>query len=453
VKLDRLCIIILTFFWGSLFFAQTNEELKQLNVLDSVAFSGLESNISDAEKKANELLDVAIKYDSPVHQINAYTILGIVNKNKGYYVTSVDFYQKALIVAEESNDKGRVSACYNNIGSVYQIQENYDKALYYFKESLAIEDKLNNPIQKSIRLYNLGEIYRELDSMTLALSHFNSSLLIEKEYNNEDGIVYALLGIADIYLQLGKLTDARISIDESEIYLDNSGVEIRVLFGILRGRLLKSEGRYGEALTILQDVKDLSKQYEFKVHLMDIYKEELEIKELQEENQNSEESSRGAVEFIGLILFAIVILTIVLLFFSRRRSEKNKSVAIENMDSSTSSKETLVFKLENEKGKTLIELEADKIICFESNDNYVIIYYLSEDNKLLKSMERSSLKKIEKILFDMNLYYHRVHKSYIINPLYVEKVFGKAQAHKLKVSYLEFEVPISRSFDITSLRS
>jgi DNA-binding LytR/AlgR family response regulator len=289
--------------------------------------------------------------------------------------------------------------------------------------------------------------------MTLALSHFNSSLLIEKEYNNEDGIVYALLGIADIYLQLGKLTDARISIDESEIYLDNSGVEIRVLFGILRGRLLKSEGRYGEALTILQDVKDLSKQYEFKVHLMDIYKEELEIKELQEENQNSEESSRGAVEFIGLILFAIVILTIVLLFFSRRRSEKNKSVAIENMDSSTSSKETLVFKLENEKGKTLIELEADKIICFESNDNYVIIYYLSEDNKLLKSMERSSLKKIEKILFDMNLYYHRVHKSYIINPLYVEKVFGKAQAHKLKVSYLEFEVPISRSFDITSLRS
>lgn len=448
MRLDRFCIIILTFFWGSLFFAQTNDGLKQLNVLDSVAFSAFESNSSDAENKANQLLDVAIKYGSPVHQINAYTILGIVNKNKGYYVTSVDYYNQALNVAEESNDQGRISACYNNIGSVYQIQENYDKALYYYKASLAIEDELNNPSQKSIRLYNLGEIYREMDSMSLALSHFNSSLLIEKEHKNEDGVVYALLGIADIYIQLGKLTDARISLDESEIYIDNSGVEIQVLYGILRGRLLKSEGRYVEALSILQGVKQLSKKYEFKVHLMDIYEEELIIKELQEANQNSQESSSGSVRLIGLVLFSILILTIVFLFFRRWRSGKNKSVAIENMDSSTSLKEIPVFKLENEKGKTLIELEADKIICFESNDNYVIIYYLSGENGLLKTMERSSLKKIEEILTGIDVLYHRVHKSFIVNPSYIKKVSGRAQAYKLEISYLDFPVPVSRSFDI-----
>ena len=451
MQIDKSCIFLLMLFFGSSTFAQTSKELDELNVLDSIAFIALETNNSDVVEKANKLLNTGINYGSPVHQINAYTILGIVNKNKGYYVTSVDFYQKALIVAEESNDKGRISACYNNIGSVYQIQENYDKALYYFKESLAIEDKLNNPIQKSIRLYNLGEIYREMDSMTLALSHFNSSLLIEKEHKNEDGVVYALLGIADIYLQLGKLTDARISLDESEIYIDNSGVEIRVLYGILRGRLLKSEDRYDEALSILQDVKELSKKYEFKVYLMDIYEEELVIKELQEANQNNQESSSSSVRFIGLVLFSILILTAVFLFFRRWRSGKNRSVAIENMDSSTSSKEIPVFKLENEKGKTLIELEADKIICFESNDNYVIIYYLSEDNKLLKSMERSSLKKIEEILTGMDLFYRRIHKSFIINPSYVKKVSGRAQAYKLEVSYLDFPVPVSRSFNIDDI--
>lgn len=451
MQIDKSCIFLLMLFFGSSTFAQTSKELDELNVLDSIAFIALETNNSDVVEKANKLLNTGIYYGSPVHQINAYTILGIVNKNKGYYVTSVDFYQKALIVAEESNDKGRISACYNNIGSVYQIQENYGKALYYYKESLAIEDKLNNPIQKSIRLYNLGEIYREMDSMTLALSHFNSSLLIEKEQKNDDGVVYALLGIADIYLQLGKLTDARISLDESEIYMDNSGVEIQVLYGILRGRLLKSEGRYVEALSILQGVKELSKRYEFKVYLMDIYEEELVIKELQEANRNSQESSSDSFRFIGLVLFSILILTIVFLFFRRWRSGKNKSVAIENMDSSTFLKEIPIFRLENEKGKTLIELEADKIICFESNDNYVIIYYLSEENGLLKTMERSSLKKIEEILTGMDLFYRRVHKSFIINPSYVKKVSGRAQAYKLEVSYLDFPVPVSRSFNIDDI--
>jgi tetratricopeptide (TPR) repeat protein len=449
LQIAKPFIFFLLLFFGSSIFAQTSKELDELNILDSIAFVALETNNSDVVEKANKLLSAGIEFDSPVHQINALTILGIVNKNKGYNVTAVDYYNKALQVAKESNDQGRISACYNNIGSVYQIQENYDKALYYFKASLAIEDELNNPIQKSIRLYNLGEIYREMDSLSLALSHFNNSLLIEKEYSNNEGIVYALLGIAEIYLELEKLADADISLDEVRSYLDKSDIETQVLYNLLHARLLKYEGSYNEALLILKDSKSLCKQHEFKVHLMEIYEEELAIKELQDEQSisSSESTSRNGVYF-GLL--AITVLLITALFFVLTKRRRNKNVVLKNDSSSSENSVEVnqIFKLDNNKGKTLIEIELGKILCFESNDNYVIIYYLSNENGLLRTMERSSLKKIEEVLTGMDVLFHRVHKSYIVNPTHIKKITGKAQAYKLEIACLDFVVPVSRSFDI-----
>lgn len=209
--------------------------LDELNKLDEQAFAALENNEGDVIEKANDLLEASIKYKSALHEINAYTLLGIINKNRGYYVTSVDYYNDALKVAETTKDEGRVSACFNNIGSVYQIQENYPKALFYYKKSLEIEERLKNPLQKSIRLYNIGEIYREMDSLSLALSNFNSSLIIEKENKNNEGIVYALLGIADVYLQLDRPTDVSISLDDAKKLIDENNIEVLILYYMLRG--------------------------------------------------------------------------------------------------------------------------------------------------------------------------------------------------------------------------
>ena len=160
--------------------AQSSVQRTELDRLDSIAFAALENGLPDTETKANRLLDKSILNHSLLHEINANTILGILNKNKGYYITSINHYFNALNAAEMRKDTGRISACFSNIGSVYQLQENYLKSLHYFRRSLELEEKLDNPLQKSIRLYNIGDVYRELDSLDLALNYFNQSLLIEE---------------------------------------------------------------------------------------------------------------------------------------------------------------------------------------------------------------------------------------------------------------------------------
>lgn len=110
-----------------------------------------------------------------------------------------------------------------------------------------------------------------------------------------------------------------------------------------------------------------------------------------------------------------------------------------------------VFHLENANGKLLLEVSIQKIICFEANDNYVVTYFIKKDDEIGKSMERISLKKIEEMLKVEDVIFNRVHKSYLVNPIYVDEIKGRAQAYKLKLKHFNPLVPVSRSYNIQEL--
>lgn len=268
-------ILFLFYLTPLLSVAQSEEELIKLN---DAAFEALEESDSSVTRRANELLEASSKSKkASVFGINAHTLLGIINKDKGYYITSLNHYLKALNQAEELNDQGRISACYNNIGSVYQLQNNFTKSKTYFEKSLAIEEILDQPLQKSIRLYNLGEVYAKMDSFSIALSFFNRSLLIEKNEENTEGEVYALLGISEVYVKLGRFPDALILLDEIASKLVKNQVEEQILYYKLRGVLYSKKEELNEATQALNKAEAISIRNDFRIHLLDIYSEQIVI--------------------------------------------------------------------------------------------------------------------------------------------------------------------------------
>lgn len=258
--------------------SQNSGEIK-LRELDSIAFSSLENNASSVLEDANKLLTESLKSKPNFYRINAYTLLGIVNKDRGFYVTSLDFYLKALNTAEKLKDFPRQSACLNNIGSVYQLQGNYSQAIEYFNKSLAIEEKLNQPIQKSIRFYNIGECYKDLDSLDLALTYFNNSLLIEQKAKSNEGIVYAYLGIADVYIRIKRFTDASITIGTIEKKIQQGQIEEAIILHKLKGKLLISSGNSSSALSEFQEGENLSLKYKNSTNLLELVKLQIEVYE------------------------------------------------------------------------------------------------------------------------------------------------------------------------------
>lgn len=258
--------------------SQNSGEIK-LRELDSIAFGSLENNASSVLEDANNLLAESLKSKPNFYRINAYTLLGIVNKDRGFYVTSLDFYLKALNTAEKLKDFPRQSACLNNIGSVYQLQGNYSQAIEYFNKSLTIEEKLNQPIQKSIRFYNIGECYKDLDSLDLALTYFNNSLLIEQRAKSNEGIVYAYLGIADVYIRIKRFTDASITIGTIEKKIQQGQIEEAIILHKLKGKLLLSSGNSSSALSEFQEGENLSLKYKNSTNLLELVKLQIEVYE------------------------------------------------------------------------------------------------------------------------------------------------------------------------------
>jgi DNA-binding LytR/AlgR family response regulator len=110
----------------------------------------------------------------------------------------------------------------------------------------------------------------------------------------------------------------------------------------------------------------------------------------------------------------------------------------------------VLFHLENENGKLLLEVPVSRIICYEANDNYVLTHYLDRDGVLKRSMERISLRKIEQLLAEEQIQFLRVHKSYLVNPEYVSNVKGRSQAYKLQLRDFDQLVPVSRSYDVSA---
>ena len=155
---------------------------------------------------------------------------------------------------------------------------------------------------------------------------------------------------------------------------------------------------------------------------------------------------------LQVIIISILPLLILLLFSERITYAQNlKDIPIEVVAQQQTQQQEDIPALE-EKLITIktdnigesIELSPNNIICFEANDNYTALYYLV-NNKLKKELYRITLKKLEVQLIDFKEII-RCHKSYIINISHLERISGNAQGFKMHLRYIDFEVPVSRSF-------
>ena len=158
--------------------------------------------------------------------------------------------------------------------------------------------------------------------------------------------------------------------------------------------------------------------------------------------------SSVAIYFGTFLILPILPVAVYLIMNTFRRLESKTE---DGSDSKTEENNIQLFELFNNKGKRLVAFPPSTILCFEANDNYVIIYTINANNEVEKSMQRLSLKKVETKLEELQINFYRVHKSYLINPDKIEEVLGKSQAYRLKLTALNKEIPVSRNFDVSTI--
>ena len=100
--------------------------------------------------------------------------------------------------------------------------------------------------------------------------------------------------------------------------------------------------------------------------------------------------------------------------------------------------------IESDSQTDSINVLADDLMMIRSADNYVDVFYKSEE-RIKHKLLRNTLKNIQLALKD-HPEFRRCHRTCIVNTSYVLNITNSYKGHRLKLLDLDEEIPVSRQY-------
>ena len=173
-----------------------------------------------------------------------------VYRKCGNYEKATDFHQKALVLAEESQDAETLEIIYNDLGAFNNTINNNEKAVEFYLKSLKYaESRPNNELGIIISLRNLSEIYTAENHHDLALQSIEKAYFWAKKSNEAETIARVLVSYSTILADMGKMDEAYKKINEVLVLLgDKPEFAATKIFALRKmGDILLKEKEYDKA--------------------------------------------------------------------------------------------------------------------------------------------------------------------------------------------------------------
>ncbi|MDP5082069.1 MAG: tetratricopeptide repeat protein [Winogradskyella sp.] len=160
------------------------------------------NELDAASTNVLEALSLYEKIKDTIGMSTCYDIIGTINNYQGNYDKSIEYYSKAIKIAESKGDKLKASNYLSNIASIYSVKGDYDKALEYYKESVVKYDSLKSAKKSTIQRNNMSIIYMRQGKYLEALENFQLCVQQFRNDGNKIGEAGALLNIGIVYSKL-----------------------------------------------------------------------------------------------------------------------------------------------------------------------------------------------------------------------------------------------------------
>jgi signal transduction histidine kinase len=137
---------------------------------------------------------------------------------------SLDFAQKALVIATKNEDDLMAAKAYNIIGLNFEEFTDYKKAIEYYKKGLDLAIKVNNDTVKGWLNNNLGNVYcyRKID-FKKGIEHYKEGLKYSVLHNDEYEIMFSKLNIGSAYFAVEDFSNGIQYFNEIKNYIDKNG--------------------------------------------------------------------------------------------------------------------------------------------------------------------------------------------------------------------------------------
>ncbi len=274
INLDSLWTV-----WGD---AKQPDTIR-LQAMQRICLQGyLYSNPDTALILGKEMYAFAEQKKEKHYQIFALQVQGTSCSLQADNIRGIDYFTKALKIAEEINNLKDIANCINNIGVIYYEQGNNEKAMEYYLRSLDIAEKMKRKKSIAFSLGNLGNVYKNLNQYDKAIEVQERSLKIAEEIKDIETKANALHSLAVIYSDL-KQDEKAIDYDSKALKIheaaddQNAMAQSMIIIGLSYNRLNQT----AKGIDILKKALDIGKEGGFvstiresSFNLYEIYKQQ-----------------------------------------------------------------------------------------------------------------------------------------------------------------------------------
>jgi PAS domain S-box-containing protein len=136
--------------------------------------------------------------------------------------SALQYLQRALAIANTTNDNRLTTECLNAIGRIYRKEQQFDTAKVYHERALALAQKHHLPFQQAWALNSLATCYENKGDLRTALEYAVASLTSFEADGIGTIIAIPLNNIARLYQKLGNLPQALAYAKRSFLFAQKS---------------------------------------------------------------------------------------------------------------------------------------------------------------------------------------------------------------------------------------
>ena len=137
-------------------------------------------------------------------KINALTELGQLYSDDSKQDSAQFFYEKAVILAKNNNNRKAEANLYKLIGISYELSGNYDKEANYLYKALKLSEQIEDKHTETSVLINLGILNFNLRKANSALQYYGKALKIALEQKDTISQIRVYNNIGNVYMTLNE---------------------------------------------------------------------------------------------------------------------------------------------------------------------------------------------------------------------------------------------------------
>jgi tetratricopeptide (TPR) repeat protein len=134
------------------------------------------------------------------------------------YANSLEYLNKALVIAKQLSDKQLIGSLYLNIGNIYYRKKSFNQALSYYDKSNALFSDLKDSVNLIQCMQNRGVVYFSLHQFDIAEKLLLAANKAAKEKDLNKPVASINLTLASLYIASNRFNDAEKSVQEGLAY-------------------------------------------------------------------------------------------------------------------------------------------------------------------------------------------------------------------------------------------